>query len=75
MVATTFLDPEREIDLDLPEAESSTMPEETPDQIVINVFEDGRISLAGRTIDREGLAREPAPRGAREPEHAGHDPR
>ena len=55
MVATTFLDPEREIDLDLPEAESSTMPEEAPDQIVINVFEDGRISLAGRTVDRDGL--------------------
>ena len=55
MVATTFLDPEREIDLDLPEAESSTMPEEAPDQIVINVFEDGRISLAGHTVDRDGL--------------------
>ena len=55
MVATTFLDPEREIDLDLPEAESSTMPEEAPDQIVINVVEDGRISLAGRTVDRDGL--------------------
>lgn len=55
MVATTFLDPEREIDLDLPEAESSTLPDEAPDQIVINVFEDGRISLAGRTVDRDGL--------------------
>jgi biopolymer transport protein ExbD len=55
MVATTFLDPEREIDLDLPEAESGVMPEEAPDQIVISVFEDGRISLAGRTVDRDGL--------------------
>ena len=55
MVATTFLDPEREIELDLPEAESSTMPEETPDQIVINVFSDGRIALGGREISRDDL--------------------
>jgi biopolymer transport protein ExbD len=55
MAATTFLDPEREIELDLPQAEASTEPEEAPDQIVINVLADGRISLGGREVTREAL--------------------
>lgn len=50
MVATTFLDPEREIDIDLPEATTGTRAEVQSDELVINVFADGRLVLSGETI-------------------------
>ena len=55
MVATTFLDPEREIDLELPEAESGEVASETLDQIVINIQRDGTIVLSGAPVDRDQL--------------------
>ena len=55
MVATTFLDPEREIDIDLPTAESGAVTEEVPEELVINLFRDGRINLGGREVDADAL--------------------
>ena len=55
MVTTTFLDPEREIDIDLPTAESAGDPDRSPDEIVVNVLEDGRIILEGSPITSEEL--------------------
>ena len=55
MVATTFLDPEREIDIDLPEAESGEASETVPDELVINVLKDGGLVLSGQPVDMEGL--------------------
>ena len=55
MVATTFLDPEREIGIELPEAESAEVSEEAPDEIIINVARDGALSLGGAPVDRAGL--------------------
>ncbi|HEX9792900.1 MAG TPA: biopolymer transporter ExbD [Planctomycetota bacterium] len=54
MAATTFIDPEREIDLELPSSESGSS-ESAPHELVINVFEDGRYSLAGRVVDEDAL--------------------
>jgi biopolymer transport protein ExbD len=55
MVATTFLDPEREIGIELPEALSATESQEAPEEIVINVFRDGRLSLGGEEVERAVL--------------------
>ena len=55
MVTTTFLDPEREIDVELPTAESGTEPERLPDELIVNVDEDGSIVLEGRTLAFEEL--------------------
>lgn len=55
MVATTFLDPEKSMEVDLPEAQSGTAMEEQPDEITINVLEDGSLILSGQHIDEAGL--------------------
>ncbi len=55
MVATTFLDPEREIDIELPQAESGTPQDKEPDEVLIHVFRDGRVELEGRAYDDEAL--------------------
>lgn len=55
MVATTFQDPEREIDLDLPQANSGSALETELDEIVINVKRDGSLILSGEVIDRDTL--------------------
>ena len=50
MVATTFLDPEREIEVELPVAESGGEPQRPPEEIVLNVLEDGSIVHAGTPL-------------------------
>lgn len=55
MVATSFLDPEKEMAIDLPAAHSGAGPEEEPDEIVINVLKDGRLLVAGSEMDDAGL--------------------
>jgi biopolymer transport protein ExbD len=55
MVATTFLDPEREISIELPEASTASEQVDTPNEIVINVLRDGSLNLNGGPVDRAGL--------------------
>jgi len=55
MVATTFVEKEKEMALDLPQAESGDEPERTPDEIVINIMRDGRILVSGEEVDRAAL--------------------
>ena len=55
MVATTFLDPEKEIGIELPEAASGTVAEADIEELIINVFEDGRIVLSGTEISSSDL--------------------
>ncbi len=58
MVATTFLDPEKEIGIELPEAASGVAAEEDKQELVINIFADGRIVLSGREIEADDLLSE-----------------
>ncbi len=58
MLATTYRDPEREIDLDLPEAASSLAVETEADEIVVNVLRDGRLLLGEHDVDLAGLVAE-----------------
>jgi biopolymer transport protein ExbD len=55
MVATSFLDPEREIDVDLPTADSAGAVERPPDEIVITVRADGAVLVQGEARDRDAL--------------------
>ena len=55
MVATTFLDPEKEIEIELPEAVAGESPDSERDELVINVFSDGRIVLSGAELDADDL--------------------
>ena len=52
MVATTFLEPEREISIELPEAATASERAEVPDEIVINVLRDGSLNVNGSAVDR-----------------------
>lgn len=58
MVATTFLDPEKEIGIELPEAASGEAPDPEEEELIINIFADGRIVLAGREIPPDTLLSE-----------------
>lgn len=51
MVATQFLDPEREIDIALPEASAGNPAPKENNEIVINVFADGRMVVSGQDVD------------------------
>jgi biopolymer transport protein ExbD len=55
MVATTYTKQEKELGIELPNAPSAQSPEAKPDEIVINVFRDGRVSVFGRDVTREAL--------------------
>jgi biopolymer transport protein ExbD len=68
MVATTFLDPEREIDVELPEALTGDAPEEQLEEIVINVTREGAYVIAGEELDRQRLDQRLAQAASRNPE-------
>ncbi len=55
MVATTFLDPEKEIEIELPEASSGTETEAEADEIIINVLADGGIVVSGERMTTDEL--------------------
>jgi len=57
MVTTTFLDPEREIDVKLPAAESGTEPQKPPEEVVLNVRADGTVLHEGDELSRDELLR------------------
>ncbi len=55
MVTTTFLDPEREIEIELPATESAGEAQESPEEIILNVLRNGDIVFAGETLGSEEL--------------------
>jgi biopolymer transport protein ExbD len=55
MLATTFADPEREIELDLPEAASSVAKDTDREELIINVLSDGSVRLGEASIGAEAL--------------------
>ena len=55
MVATTFATIEERIDLELPQAESGAVPDEPPEELVLDVTEDGRVFVDGAAVDDDAL--------------------
>jgi biopolymer transport protein ExbD len=58
MVATTFLDPEKEIGIELPPAEAGERVDGERDEVVINVFADGRLYISGQEVSGDQLLRQ-----------------
>jgi biopolymer transport protein ExbD len=56
MLATTYIDPEKVLDLKLPEAESGAEPLTQNDEIIINVLRDGRFVLSGQELGKDALS-------------------
>ena len=68
MLATTYVDPEHALGVELPHASSaSTSP---PEELVINVLEDGTFVVSGQILTREALQQALAERGQAAPETA-----
>ena len=42
---------ETEVDVVLPTAETGTMPQRLPGEIIINILEEGQVVITGRTLD------------------------
>jgi len=55
MVATTFAQQEKEMNLDLPTAETGEESEAVPDNIIVNLLSDGRMRIAGQDVDETAL--------------------
>ena len=56
ITTSVFSQWEMEVDVTLPTAQSSKMPDRLPGEVIINLSRDGRISVNQRTITREDLA-------------------
>lgn len=58
MVATTFVEKEKEMGVDLPSASTGAEPAPAPTEIVINLLRDGTMKVAGRELSRDQLVAE-----------------
>ncbi|TAJ18734.1 MAG: biopolymer transporter ExbD [Planctomycetota bacterium] len=67
MLATTFLLPERNLEVELPQARAGQVQGEAAREIVLNVTRDGGVLLSGRRIDYGVLERELRAAAARDP--------
>lgn len=68
MVATTFGDPERRLDVELPEASTGEPLELESDEVVIDVLRDGSVVLSGESLSREELVRRLSRRAEQDPD-------
>jgi biopolymer transport protein ExbD len=55
MLATTFKDTEKALDVNLPEAKSGRAESLDVKEVVINVMADGRMKVGDRILDMDGL--------------------
>lgn len=55
MLATTFMDPEKDINLDLPSSSEAGSVSEEIDEIIVNVLADGSTVISGQTLDEANL--------------------
>ncbi|MBK8179616.1 MAG: biopolymer transporter ExbD [Planctomycetes bacterium] len=57
MVSTTYATQEKELGVELPTARSGESAGGAPQEMVINVFRDGRVTLDGRAVEQGELDR------------------
>lgn len=55
MVSTTFVDHEKEMGIELPQASSGDAPERKPEEVVINIGQDGRVYLGQDEVPEADL--------------------
>ena len=56
ITTSVFSQWEMEVDVVLPTAQSATMPNRLPGEVIINLARDGRITINQQTLSREELA-------------------
>ena len=56
LLATTFADPERELEVDLPTAESGSRLDDEPEELVLDVLEDGSVHHGASVLSKGQLA-------------------
>lgn len=55
MVATTFIEREKELAVDLPQAQSGEEPSKNPELVIINILEDGTVKVDSLVLDVQAL--------------------
>jgi biopolymer transport protein ExbD len=55
MVATTYTQQEKDLSIELPSAQTAQAADKPPEEIVINIFRDGHVSLAGHDVQHGDL--------------------
>jgi biopolymer transport protein ExbD len=55
MLATTFKDTEKALDVNLPEAKAGRPENNSVKEVIINVMNDGRMKVGDRVMDSDGL--------------------
>ena len=55
MLATTFMDPEKDINLDLPSSSEAGSVSEEIDELIVNVMADGSTVISGQQLDEANL--------------------
>jgi biopolymer transport protein ExbD len=55
MVATTYTQQEKDLTIELPSAQTAQAADKPPEEIVINISRDGRVSLAGHEVQHGDL--------------------
>ena len=55
MLATTFKDTEKALDVNLPEAKAGRPENSDVKEVIINVLNDGRMKVGDRVLDADGL--------------------
>jgi len=68
MLATTFMDPEKDINLDLPSSSEAGSVSEEIDEIIVNVLADGSTVISGQTLDEANLLARLRQAAAQDPE-------
>ncbi len=58
MVGTKFVEMERQMDVQVPAVQDAHTLREAPQKRVVNVYQDGQISLDGRTLSLKALTAE-----------------
>jgi len=68
MLATTFMDPEKDINLDLPSTSEGGTTSEEIEELIINVMIDGSFVVNGEAMDENGLLARMSQAAAQDPE-------
>jgi biopolymer transport protein ExbD len=55
MLATTYQKSERQLDVDLPSAESGVKSTSVSQEILVDILRDGRVFVGGREVERASL--------------------
>lgn len=68
MLATTFMDPEKDVNLDLPSTSDGGSSSDEIEEIIVNVMVDGSFIVNGEVMDENGMLAKMSQASAQDPE-------